>query len=68
MMFSARFFASIAIAVWGVLTFLIGLGNGNLVWIVLGLVLTAVGLPILASNPWVVGRLYPPRGPIDRSV
>jgi hypothetical protein len=65
MAFSARFVASIAITLWGVLTFFIGLGNANILWIALGLVLSVVGLPMLASNPWAASRLYPSRGELD---
>lgn len=65
MLSAARFLASLAIALWGVAMLLIGLVNGVVLWILLGLVITAVGLPFLASHPAAASRLYPRRGGID---
>jgi hypothetical protein len=67
MLYAARFAASLAIALWGVAMVLIGIFNAVFLWIVLGLVVTAVGVPFLASHPWAAARLYPPRGAIDPS-
>jgi hypothetical protein len=62
-----RFATSLAISLWGVGMLLIGIINGVLLWIVLGLIITGVGLPFLASNPLAGARLYPNRGGIDPS-
>lgn len=64
MLFAARFIASVAITVWGLLMVLLGIVNGMFLWILLGLAVTAVGLPLLGSNPWMTPRLYPLRGSI----
>ena len=55
-----RSFTSVSILVWGVLTLLIGLAAMNITWIMIGLVLSAVGLPFLAGLPMAQKRLYPP--------
>lgn len=60
-----RFIASLAISLWGVAMLLIGVVNGVPLWILLGLVVTGVGLPFLASHPAASARLYPRRGGID---
>jgi hypothetical protein len=60
-----RFVASLAISVWGLAMLLIGVVNGVPMWILLGLVVTGVGLPFLAAHPAATGRLYPRRGGID---
>lgn len=65
MLSAARFVASLAIFLWGLAMLLIGLVNSVPLWIVLGLVVTGVGLPFLASNPAAAPRLYPKRGGID---
>ena len=60
-----RFVASLAICLWGMAMLLIGVVNAVPMWIVLGLVVTGVGLPFLASHPAAAARLYPKRGGID---
>lgn len=60
-----RFVASLAISLWGLAMLLIGVVNGVPLWILLGLVVTGVGLPFLASHPAAASRLYPRRGAID---
>jgi hypothetical protein len=65
MLYATRFFTSLAIVLWALSMVLLGLVNGVLLWIVVGLVLIAVGAPLLASHPWAAARLYPPRGAID---
>jgi len=61
----ARFVTSLAIALWGLAMLLIGVVNGVPLWIVLGIVVSGVGLPFLASHPAAAPRLYPRRGGID---
>lgn len=61
----ARFVTSLAISLWGVAMLLIGVVNGVPLWVVLGLVVSGVGLPFLASHPAAAPRLYPKRGGID---
>jgi hypothetical protein len=56
-----RFVASAAIAVWGLTMVLLGIVNGMLSWIAIGLAVTAFGAPLLASNPMLTARLYPLR-------
>jgi hypothetical protein len=65
MLTATRFVASLAISVWGLAMLLIGIVNGVPMWIVLGLVVTGVGLPFLASHPAAAAQLYPKRGGID---
>lgn len=65
MLDATRFATSLAITLWGVAMLLLGLINMVLLWIVLGLAITVVGLPFLAGNPWATARLYPRRGGID---
>ena len=55
-----RSFTSVSILVWGILTLVIGLAAMNITWIMIGLVLSAVGLPFLAGLPMAQKRLYPP--------
>lgn len=62
-----RFIASLAISLWGLGMLLIGVVNGVPLWILLGLIVTGVGLPFLASHPAASARLYPSRGGIDRA-
>jgi hypothetical protein len=40
----------------------LGIGQGQIAWIPLGLVLLAVGLPMLAANPLATPLLYPTAG------
>lgn len=61
----ARFVTSLAISLWGIAMLLIGVVNGVPLWVVLGLVVSGVGLPFLASHPAAASRLYPNRGGID---
>lgn len=68
MLNATRFVASLAISLWGVGMLVIGLVNGVFLWIVLGLVIVAVGLPFLAGHPWAASWLYPSRGGIDRAL
>lgn len=65
MMDATRFATSLAISLWGVAMLLLGLINMVLLWIILGLVIIAVGLPFFAGHPWAAARLYPKRGGID---
>ena len=60
-----RFVASVAISAWGLVMVLMGILNGFFEWIAIGLVVTGVGLPLLASNPLVTTRLYPTNGNMD---
>lgn len=60
-----RFIASVAISAWGLVMVLMGILNGFFEWIAVGLVVTGVGLPLLASNPLVATRLYPTTGNIE---
>lgn len=66
-MHATRFATSMVITLWGVGMLVIGIVNAVLLWVVLGLVITGVGVPFLASHPWAASRLYPARGGIDRS-
>lgn len=68
MLNATRFVTSLAISLWGVGMLLIGIANGVLLWIVLGMVIVGVGLPFLASHPWAAPWLYPRRGGIDRAL
>ena len=63
MLNATRFVASLAICTWGVVMVLLGLVNGVLLWAVLGLVVAAVGTPILGSHPWATPWLYPAHVP-----
>jgi hypothetical protein len=54
-----RFATSLLIALWGVVVVVLGIGQGQIAWIPLGLVLLAVGLPMLAANPFATPLLYP---------
>ncbi len=60
-----RFIASVAISAWGLVMVLMGILNGFFEWIAVGVVVTGVGLPLLASNPLVANRLYPTNGNIE---
>lgn len=68
MLNATRFLTSLAISLWGLGMLVLGLVNGVVLWMLLGVVIVAVGLPFLASHPWAAGRLYPARGGIDRSL
>jgi hypothetical protein len=65
MQYATRFATSLVISFWGLAMLLLGIVNAVLLWIVLGVVIMAVGLPFLASHPWAAARLYPARGAID---
>jgi hypothetical protein len=67
MLIVARFVGSLAILLWGLGMLLLGLVNGVALWIILGVVITVVGLPFLAGHPAAASRLYPRRGAIDPS-
>lgn len=56
-----RFLASIAVSAWGLAMILLGIVNGTFLWVLIGLPVLAVGLPLLASNPRATARLYPSR-------
>ncbi|MEI8359776.1 MAG: hypothetical protein WCH13_14970 [Deltaproteobacteria bacterium] len=58
-----RFVRSVAISIWGALMVLLGILNGVWLWIPIGLVVLAVGLPLLASNQRASAALYPSRNP-----
>jgi hypothetical protein len=68
MLNATRFLTSMAISLWGIGMLAIGLVNGVLLWIILGLVIAGVGLPFLAAHPWATSLLYPARGGIGRSL
>ena len=53
------------IAVWGALMVLLGIAQGQLLWIPIGAAVLAVGAPMLGANPLVDESLYPIR--TDRS-
>ena len=59
MLLALRFATSLLIAFWGAVVVVLGMGQGQLAWIPLGLVLVAVGLPMLAANPLATDLLYP---------
>lgn len=44
---------------------ILGILNGFFLWIALGVIIIAIGLPLLASNPLFEGRLYPKSGNIE---
>jgi hypothetical protein len=58
---AVRFATSLLVALWGLTMVLLGIAQGELLWIPLGLAVFAVGVPLLAGNPLVADRLYPPR-------
>ncbi len=58
-----RFVGSVAVSLWGVLMILLGILNGIFLWVLVGLVVLAVGLPLLASNSRAAAALYPTRNP-----
>ena len=58
-----RFLGSVAVSLWGALMVLIGILNGMFLWVLIGCVVLAVGLPLLASNSRAAAALYPPRNP-----
>ncbi len=60
MLSALRWLASVGILLWGVLVVLLGIVTPNLVWIMIGLVILAVGVPFLAALPFAARRLYPP--------
>lgn len=60
-----RFVASLAISIWGVAMMLLGIVQGVLLWVAIGLAVTAFGLPLLGSHPWLARRLYPNSGNIE---
>lgn len=60
-----RSVASLAILLWALGVLLLGLGNGTVLWIAIGLVLLVVGVPMLGAHPRATARLYPRRGAID---
>lgn len=47
------------ISVWGLLMILLGVVNGQILWVLLGLAVTVVGIPMLAGSPAASERLYP---------
>lgn len=60
-----RFVASLTILAWGLSMVVLGILNAFFLWIAVGLVVTGVGLPLLASHPWAASRLYPKSGNIE---
>jgi hypothetical protein len=54
-----RFVASLIVSLWGLVMVVLGIVQGSLLWIPLGLAVLVVGLPLLASNPLATSRLYP---------
>jgi hypothetical protein len=60
-----RFVTSAAISLWGVAMVILGILNGFFLWIALGVIIIAIGLPLLASNPLFESRLYPKSGNIE---
>ena len=61
MLFAAQFLASLAITAWGIAMIVLGLAGGMALWVLLGVAVSAVGVPLLASHPWAAARLYPTR-------
>ena len=61
MVFAVQFLASLAIALWGLTMIVLGLVGGMALWVLLGVAVLAVGVPLLASHPWAAARLYPAR-------
>ncbi len=59
MLLALRFATSLLIALWGAVVVALGIGQGEVTWIPLGLVLVGVGLPMLAANPLATDLLYP---------
>jgi hypothetical protein len=53
MAFAIRFAASLAIVIWGLAAAVLGLLRGVTLWALIGVALLVVGLPIVASHPWV---------------
>ena len=60
-----RFFTSLAILLWGLAMIMLGMFRGMAMWCAIGMVVSAVGIPLLGSHPWAAGVLYPRRGPIE---
>jgi len=58
-----RWIGSVAVSAWGILMVLIGILNGMFLWVLIGLAVLAVGLPLLASSSRAAATLYPPRNP-----
>lgn len=58
-----RFVGSVAVSIWGAVMVLLGIVNGMFLWVLIGAVVLAVGLPLLASNSRAAATLYPPRNP-----
>ena len=56
-----RFVASIAVTTWGLAMILLSILNGTFIWVLVGLPVAVVGLPLLASNRLAAARLYPVR-------
>lgn len=65
MLTAIRFGAALLILLWGSLMILLGMAQGMFLWCAIGSVVSAVGIPLLASHPWATDFLYPVRGPID---
>ncbi len=65
MLFVIRFVASVAITLWGIAMILLGAVHRFPLWIAIGLAVSAVGLPLLASHPWATRILYPTAGNIE---
>lgn len=63
--FWIRFAVSLAIPLWGLTMILLGILDGFFLWIAIGATITAVGLPLLGSHPWMTRRLYPTSGNIE---
>jgi hypothetical protein len=59
MLLAAQFVTSIAISLWGLAMIILGVIHAHPVWILLGLVVSVVGAPMVAANPMVAARLYP---------
>lgn len=55
------------IAFWGASMVLLGIAQGQVLWIPLGIAVLAVGAPMLGANPLVAERLYPTRTDRDHA-
>jgi hypothetical protein len=61
MVYAVQFLASLAIAAWGLTMIVLGLVGGMALWVLLGIAVLAIGVPLLASHPGAATRLYPAR-------
>ena len=57
-----RSVTSVAILAWAGMMILLGFAQGEAMWVVVGLAIGGVGIPLLASNPLAANLLYPSKG------